>query len=279
MREEFVQVIREVQDDGTPENFERIVERFETWSAAGRIDMVPRLLIARVFAGVHPRLYHTTVDTTSQDVALKWFAEHTNFVMPVAKNWAARANALVCYLDHLGTFGGDVLTRNMFPWFVVHQLRARIRGDEVSPGYRERASTTSADLPPAQRTIALRHNDVQAELYRVLSAEYGGGRVWTERATGTGGYADAVVYLADGGCHLYEIKIADTSAEVIRQAMGQLLEYGFRTGGLEPVKLFAVGEPVLDDVTRNFIDRLRAEFNLNIEYMRIELPDDMERQT
>jgi len=106
-----------------------------------------------------------------------------------------------------------------------------------------------------------------------MARQYGEDRVWTEYPTGTGGRADAIVRPPEGGCFLYEIKIAGTSAEVMRQAMGQLLEYGFRTGGLEPERLFVVGEPVLDNVTRDFIERLRNDFNLDIEYLRIELPD------
>jgi hypothetical protein len=50
------------------------------------------------------------------------------------------------------------------------------------------------------------------------------------------------------------------------------LEYGYRDGGIEPTDLFTVGEPQLDDSTRSFIARLRAEFNLKIEYMQVDLP-------
>jgi len=42
---------------------------------------------------------------------------------------------------------------------------------------------------------------------------------------------------------LYEVKVADTTSQVVRKAMGQLLEYGFREGGLKPEKLFVVEEP------------------------------------
>jgi len=41
------------------------------------------------------------------------------------------------------------------------------------------------------------------------------------------------------------------------------------------VQLFAVGEPALDDVTRKFIARLRSEFNLNIEYLQVKVPEDI----
>jgi hypothetical protein len=279
MREEFTQVIRDIHGDGSPANFEHIVERFEGWKAEGHISMVPRLLIARAFAGIHPDRYHTTVDASSQNQALKWFVDHSGFVMPRLTYWAARAQALTAHLDRTGAFDDDGLARNLFPWFVVYQLRARNLPTDIPPGHSPRPSTTFADLPPARRAIELRHNAVQTALFTLLAAEFGADRVWTEYPTGTGGYADAIARHPDDRCHLYEIKIADTAAEVVRQAMGQLLEYSFRTGGLEPVKLFAVGEPVLDDVTCRFLARLRAEFALDIDYLQVELHGDLEFST
>ncbi len=272
MRSEFVQVIRDIHLDGSPANFERILERFEGWKAESRIEKVPRLLVSRAFAGVHPHRYHTTVDAYRQNQALQWFVEHTGFPMPRAASWAARAQALVVHLDRAGVFGEDILARNMFPWFVVDQLRARTAPTDIPPGHSPRPATAFSDLPPTQRVIALRHNAVQAALFAQLASEFGEDRVWTEFPTGTGGYADAIARLPDDSCQLYEIKIAETASEVVRQAMGQLLEYGFRAGGLEPVKLFAVGEPALDKVTHTFLARLRADFNMEIGYFQVELP-------
>jgi len=272
MRNEFIQTIRDIFEDGSPRNFEHVVNRFEGWKAEGRIGMVPRLLIARAFASVHPRDYHTTVDASGHNQALKWFVDRTGFVIPRSTNWAARARALVTHLDRSGVFGEDILLRNLFPWFVVHQLRARYSPADIPPGHSSRPVSAFADLPPAQRVIALRHNAVQTELFARLTIEFGEGRVWTEYPTGTGGYADAIVRRPDGRCYLYEIKIAGTATEVVRQAMGQLLEYSFREGGLDPMKMFVVGEPVLDDVTRRFLARLGADFKLDIGYLRVDLP-------
>lgn len=274
MRDEFVEVIRDIHEDGSPAGFERIVERFEGWKATGRIGMVPRVLIARAYAGVHPSRYHTTVDAGSQNQALEWFAEHTGFVIPRSTSWAVRAQALVQHLERAALFGGDDLTRNIFPWFVVEQLRARTLPQSISPGHTPRPTTAFADLPPERRVIALRHNALLTVLAAQLVKEFGAQNVQTECATGTGGYADAVAWDPDGRCQLYELKIADTAADVVRQAMGQLLEYGFRTGGLEPVKLWAVGEPVLDEGTRRFLARLRTDFHLDIDYRRIGPSDD-----
>jgi len=274
IREELVQVIRDIHNDSSPANFERIVERFEDWKAEGRINKVPRVLIGRAFAGVHPHDYHTTVDASRHNRALKWFAKHSGFAIPSSTKWGARAKALVDHLDETNLFGDDIFARNIFPWFVVVKLGTRSEPAGIAPGHTPRPAAAFADLPPAQRVIALRHNTVQTELFHQLAKQYGKDRVWTEYPTGTDGRADAIARPPEGGCFLYEIKIADTAAEVVRQAMGQLLEYGFRTGGLEPDRLFVVGEPVLDNVTRDFIERLRNDFNLDIDYLRIELLDD-----
>jgi len=276
MREELIQVLRDIQEDDSAANFDRLVERFEGWKSEGRIDKVPRLLIARAFAGIHPHRYHTTVDAKSQDQILDWFVVHTGFVLPRYTGWAHRAQALVSHLDLLNVSGGDDLGRNIFPWFVLDQLRARNVPTDIKPGHTPRPIAAFAELPAAQRLIQLRHNMVQAVLFTQLEAEFGIGTVWTEYPTGTGGFADAYVRRTDQRCYLYEIKIADTAMQVVRQAMGQLLEYSFRVGGLEPVKLFAVGEPVLDDLTRHFLERLHQEFNLDIGYLQIELPADVE---
>ncbi|MBR8234210.1 MULTISPECIES: hypothetical protein [unclassified Burkholderia] len=272
LRDELVQIIADVQEDGSPQNFDRIVEAAEGWRADGRIAKVPRLLIRRVFAGIHPRHYHTTVDSPRHDASLRWFATHMNFSIPQSKCWAVRARSLVEHLDRIDVFRDNFLVRNMFPWFVAEQVLPRASSARP-PRFRKRASSAFVHMPETQREISLRHNDVQAALYEMLVAEHGKGCVWIERETGTGGYADAVVYPLAGGCHLYEIKIASSAAEVVRQAMGQLLEYGYRRGGLEPVKLFAVGEPSLDGATREFIERLRVQFNLNIDYLQVEVSD------
>jgi len=276
MRDDLIQVIRDIHQDGTPSNFRRIVERFEAWRIDGRAHMVPRLLISRAFAGIHPQTYHTTVDAKSQNQVMKWFVEHTGLLMPRATDWASRAHALTSHLDSLGTFGENTLARNIFPWFIVDQLRARVTPQAIPPGHSPRPASAFADLPLSQRAIQLRHNVVQTMLFAKLVEEFGEGMVWTEYPTGTGGYADALARLPNGRAVLYEIKIADSATQVVRLAMGQLMEYGFRVGGLEPVRIVVVGEPELDEGTCKFLVRLRDEFKLPIEYLQVTVPDDLE---
>lgn len=269
LRGELIQVIQDIYADGSPANFERIVLRFEHWKDERRIGKVPRVLIARAFAGIHPSLYHTTVDARRHDKALMWFARHSGFVIPSSARWGERAQALVEHLDKMNVFHNDICERNVFPWFVVTKLGASATSQDAPPGHNPRPDSAFANLPAAERIIALRHNSLQTVLFKALALEYGEDRVWTEYRTGTGGIADAIVRPRFGGCYLYEIKIADSASDVVRQAMGQLLEYGFRAGGLEPTKLFAAGEPELDDTTRDFLERLRGDFNLDIDYLQI----------
>lgn len=273
MRTELVQVIRDIHHDGSPDNVERIVTRFESWKAQGHLAFVPRLLIARVFAGIHPDRYHTTVDDSSQRSTLQWFAEHTGFTRPPTTSWSVIAEALTAHLSLGGMFGNDILERNVFPWFVVEQLSARTQPGAIPPGHKPRVHTTQLHAPEAMRTVSLRHNALQTALYQQLVDQYSPKCVWTEFPTGTGGFADAVARLPDEAWHLFEIKVAATAADVVRQAMGQLLEYGFRKGGLQPAKLFAVGETALDELTRQFLALLHTQFNLDIDYVQITLAD------
>jgi hypothetical protein len=272
MKTELIQVIRDIHEDNSSANFDQIVERFRRWKYEERIAFVPWLLISRAFAGIHPQCYHTTVDASSQSSIIQWLTEHSGFRKPRATSWGAVAEALVSHLDRTGAFDNDIFARNIFPWFVVEQLRARSATKNIPPGHIPRADVAHTELPPAQRTIQLRHNALQTALFTQLAEQYGAEKVWTEFPTGTGGYADAIMRDSNGTCHLYEIKVAETASEVVRQAMGQLLEYGFRKGGLEPARLFAVGEPILDDLTQIFIERLNTQFHLNIKYLRIMLP-------
>ncbi len=91
----------------------------------------------------------------------------------------------------------------------------------------------------------------------------------TEHSTGTGGRADALVRQTNGSLHLYEIKPALTAREAVRQAVGQLLEYGYRRGGLQPDSLHVVSDAQLDEVTREYLDMVEARFRLKLNYMQV----------
>ncbi|EIL89069.1 hypothetical protein UU9_10502 [Rhodanobacter fulvus Jip2] len=276
LRGRLIEVIGNIAADGSPATFGAIIDRFEQWRVQGELASVPRLLVARAFAAVHPERYHTTVDASKQERIVPWFAEHTGFVAPEG-GWAAKAAALSNHLARCGVFGGDLERQNMFPWFVFEQLRGANGKVPFRPGHTSKLATGDARGSPEGREIDYRHNVIQDCLFELLCARHGEDAVGTERPTGTGGRADALVCLPDGRFELYEIKPAPTAADAVRQAMGQLLEYAYRRGGLQPVSMHVVSDAPLDEITSEFLSHLRSEFALPIEYLQIACENGDER--
>ncbi len=272
VRERLIEVIQIVAADGSPASFDATVHQFVQWREAGELPFVPRLLIARAFATIHPELYHTTVDAAKQDQVITWFIEHTGFVS-LNGSWAMKASALAAHLDHCGVFGGKLEHRNMFPWFVFEQMPEPGGQVVFHPGHTTRPGTSGATLPARELIISLRHNRIQDRLYALLCEQHGADSVRTEQPTGTGGFADAVVRRTDGRLDLYEIKVATHAANAVREAMGQLLEYAYRKRGLEPASLYVVSEPALDPITAEFLIRMNTEFGLKLDYLQVEVND------
>ncbi|WP_207286508.1 hypothetical protein [Pseudomonas sp. FW300-N2A2] len=273
LRAQFEALTAEISVDGSPETFQTIVRRLAEWRDEGLITKLPMLLIARAFAAIHPERYHTLVVEEKHEQVLPWFCAHTGFSVP-SGNWAQKAQALMAHMDSIDAFEGENVFRSMFPWFVFEHLRTADQRIPFIPGHTERSPDTVVDLPATSRQVLLRHNRLQTHLYGLLCDQYGKQHVKTEHATGSGGYADALVRLADNRCFLYEIKVTLTAASAVREALGQLLEYAYRPGGFEPERLFIVAEPVLDEITEQFLARLNEEFRFRLEYFQIKLPND-----
>jgi hypothetical protein len=268
-RDGLIEIIREIHKDGSAANFDVLIERLERWRAAGELPMVPRLLLARAFAAIHPERYHTTVHETKQDHVIPWFVEHTGFVAPNG-NWATKASALTTHLERSGVFKGDQQRRNMFPWYVFDQLRDASGRFRFKPGHTQRDEHTQVSERTARvLSLSHRHDIIQNRLYFQLCELHGANRVATEHPTGTGGRADAVVQLGEQRFALYEIKPAASASDAVRQAIGQLLEYGYRRGGLNPVSLTVVSDAALDPVTREYLQQLEARFGLKLNYLQV----------
>ncbi|MBK5437351.1 hypothetical protein JFV30_11020 [Pseudomonas sp. TH32] len=272
LRDEFKALTLEIAADGSPEKYQQVLLRLTKWRDDKLTKKLPRLLIGRAFATLHPELYHTLVAPHMQDKVSQWLSENTGFSAPEG-NWAHKAQALTKHLGSLAIFSDKILERNMFPWFVFEQLCNKKQEVPFKAGHTKRPDEAYYDLSAAQRKVWLRHNKLQTELFRMLDHEFKG-LVGTEQSSGSGGYADALVRFSDNRCFLYEIKVASTAARAVRDALGQLLEYAYRPKGLEPEKMFIVAEPELDPGTNQFIQRLNTEFGLKLQYMRVTLPDD-----
>ncbi|MDA3950429.1 MAG: hypothetical protein PF508_14585 [Spirochaeta sp.] len=167
--------------------------------------------------------------------------------------------------------------------------------DELLPIYREVESThESTDTPPSDNSpfvfiqnnqalpthhsytsaemtvnVDIRHSLIQTKLIRRLTSEYGEGSVSWENPIG-GNRIDVV--LQNGNKHtFFEIKNGIDARSCVRQALGQLFDYGFWPGRRNADELVVVGEADLDDECQNYIEYLRNEFQLPIHYWSVEI--------
>ena len=133
----------------------------------------------------------------------------------------------------------------------------------------ERRYWTEAMRETGQIEVSLRHRQIQDALYQELRAELGN-HVEAEYSDGADGRVDLI---AQRGADLefYEIKIGPSARLCIRQALGQLMEYGFwlGPGAAGPAKLFVVGEPPLDGKAEKFLQSLREKFKIPIYYRQV----------
>jgi len=141
-------------------------------------------------------------------------------------------------------------------------------GFNFKAGRSKKVTTATATLAKKELDLDLRHKALQEALYRLLASQYGQDRVRTEQPSGVGTLVDIVVK-TKSGYWFYEIKTALTPRACLREAIGQLLEYGFWPGAQEPSRFIVVGESPVDEDAKEYLHRLRKRFSLPIEYEAI----------
>ncbi len=114
--------------------------------------------------------------------------------------------------------------------------------------------------PPVE--YAPEHARMQGQLMKELASEYPNASIIREED-----FVDVAVRTPHE-LILFEIKSDLEPRTVIRQSLGQILEYAFYPNRQEtlPVKLVIVGRGQLSDADRNYISRLKQEFHLPIEF-------------
>lgn len=123
---------------------------------------------------------------------------------------------------------------------------------------------------PTERalSISLRHNDIQQALYSELCKEFGAANVGTEVSSGTGGRIDAVSRRGESYT-FYEIKVGLSIKGLIREAIGQLLEYSMWPGATLPSELVIVGEPQLDSISAEYLRKISKACPVPVCYRRV----------
>lgn len=113
-----------------------------------------------------------------------------------------------------------------------------------------------------------KHAQMQAQLMQELAAEYPSASILREED-----FVDVIMRTLDETV-LFEIKSDLDPRSVIRRALGQILEYAYYPTRQEtsPTKLVIVGRRRLSETDQTYLNRLRQEFHLPIEY-RVVNPD------
>ncbi len=142
--------------------------------------------------------------------------------------------------------------------------------DPLRPGWRERPLRTTALVTQRAISIDLHHNALQRQLYDELVEEHGKDYVQIERNTSSGGRIDVFLWKNELKV-VFEIKTAATARGCVREAIGQLLDYGCWPGTKPVSELVVVGEPEPDEHTKNFLRLLSERFPVPIIYRQITL--------
>lgn len=145
-------------------------------------------------------------------------------------------------------------------------------GFAFKAGCMPKLGAATATLAAKVLDLDLRHNLLQDKLAQRLIAEYGVENVSTEQPSGAGTRIDVVVRQKDQ-YWFYEIKTARSPRVCLREAVGQLLEYGYWPRGQDPVatRLVVVGESPLDADGGEYLHRLTNGFGLPLEYQAMPL--------
>lgn len=146
------------------------------------------------------------------------------------------------------------------------------------PGNALKKSRAIGNSTERELSIDLKHNDMQETLYRELCKEFGSNNVGTERPSGTGGRID-VVSRVDNGYAFYEIKVGRSVQGIIREAVGQLLEYSLWPGAKLPTRLVIVGEPELDEAGHAYLKDLNKALPIPLLYKQLLVGYDVAQQS
>ncbi len=141
--------------------------------------------------------------------------------------------------------------------------------DASSPTQRVPSGRARTQLERTARTIDihLRHNVLQRALHKQLVSEHGVDAVDFEQSVASGGRYDHRVRHPDGSHSFYEIKTAATAGGCLREAIGQLLEYAYWADQVPVDRLVVVGDVPIRAEEGEYLERLRARFDLPLDYL------------
>jgi hypothetical protein len=140
--------------------------------------------------------------------------------------------------------------------------------DTFQPGCTVKKAATQASVIRTERDIALRHNELQYTLYKTLCKEYGAENVSAPYKVNYVGEVDVAVRHG-GNMIFFEIKTAPYAKSALREAVGQILEYGYWPNADRAKELVVVAEAKPTKETKQYLDNLRRRFGLRLSYRQL----------
>ena len=144
---------------------------------------------------------------------------------------------------------------------------------KFEPGFSPSVGKSSRKVSVGKRDVDLRHNQIQDKMYHIFVKYHGEKNVRKEQNTGVGTSIDLVVKMKSG-LIFYEIKTHSSLRYCIREALGQLIEYGYWPKKRNPYKFIIVSERDVNNDAIEFLKTLRDEMNLNIYYQQFDFDNN-----
>lgn len=132
------------------------------------------------------------------------------------------------------------------------------------------AVTTTAARKALLIDVQLLHNELQRRLFAELQREFDDSCIGLEFPAKGGGRVDAIVQTPTDRI-LFEIKTARTARGCIREALGQLLDYGRWPGRIPATQLVVVGSPAPTAESEAYLRELSRMLPLAISYRQVAL--------
>jgi hypothetical protein len=152
---------------------------------------------------------------------------------------------------------------------IVENRTNKDLGFVFDPQHRKLVANRAYTSIERETNIDVRHSLLQDKLYTMLVKDFGVDQVSLEN--NFNGNRIDVVRKTESSYIFYEVKTGNSARSCIRQALGQLMEYGFWPGVPNAAELVVVGEPKIDLKARKYLEYLRQTFNFPISYLTVTL--------
>jgi hypothetical protein len=175
-------------------------------------------------------------------------------------------------VENIVPFPSDTYAQDDDPVFGLTRYNLNNLGAVAAKDNGKQKMRSGSETPPVQRPFLRKpsaailctpeHAKIQAKLVEDLRKEFPSARIVCEED-----FVDVSVQ-TDNELILFEIKSDQEPRSVIRQALGQILEYAYHPNRQHslPVQLVIVGRCQLTSFDTSYLTRLKADFGLPLTY-------------